>query len=1073
MPQKIGRGILAWIPAIWRPDDETLLQIIGIDSLFLLRFLRMGMILTIVMSIFGVGVLLPINYTQGNLEYIPKDLNEFQMWYLSLFHVDKPKILSIHVGFTYFFSVIVVVMIWLEFKQLIAYRQRYYSSEEYQSTMRARTLMVTRVPQDLQSDQALGAFMFDRCGSHYPTEVSIARRLGKLPELVQKHEQAVHKLEQVLANWLIGPSALAKPRPRIKVKGQMVDAIDYYTQIIEELEYGIRAAREEIVTFRPTGVGFVSFDKPLHAHIAKQELKKKIRPMRVTLAPSPEDIIWSNAQMSVVTRRSRSWIGRLLSIVFTCVAFAPLSGFTFIADINNIRSLWPKTDAFFNEHKTLANIWQTTVAPVFLVIYYIAVPYVFRYISRYQGIPTSSAVERSVFKKMYVFYIVANVAVFTVASTIFKIVGSDDNRNTAPLGSMISLMDSNYNDDVKLYGTPTAILRAIVNNISTKNGFWTSYVSLKGVTAMMELAQILSFVIVFFRRYTRQITPREHRKVTSPPDTDLAVVYALYSWIFTICMVYAVYAPIIMPFGFINYLLAYWAYKYVLMYVYQTRHETAGEMARSVLNRMFVALFLFQLYQLTSLKVRLDDFTWFRPQNVYAYALVSLPVLTLAVAVWINLWSRKKFKYMEATAQNESYPSIIDKLDKQGSIGDRFIHPIFSQRLITPLVDKRVRHLLPQVYRGRIDLNEESEVMFNFAQSADVGTISKSQYDTAGSTVAPTAVSTARGKPPLDGAYDLQSNDISPGSTLADNNLDVIELLDKGAAHNTDEYYTKGLSQDPLLPSRRSSFVELKPATESQDNLLGAPVTVSRVSTKSSRAQLLDPASDSSYPYNSEVGISQAPAPPMYYQGAGPPYISRSSSIASSQLQRAPSSKTANIRANNDDTAYGGYYTDTHHQPLPSQRYEPRYTDISTDPATAIVPSRLQSANTISYSPRTRPAYEGAETSGKMPARRHNTLNQHPLVTPGRGYNYHYNQQPPAGSVVVPLDGSDRYGAPPARYNQDYYYQQPQSHPQGNSHAPPLAENQPAHLQRNYTQMSGHSNNSTPPQPRRNVPEWD
>ena len=125
---------------------------------------------------------------------------------------------SLHVAFAYLFSALALYMIWRETKLLIKHRQSYYASDAYQNTIQARTLMITRVPHDIQSDQALGTFMYDRCGSNYPTEVSIARKLGKLPELVDKHEKTVHKLElHLLANWLFNAkSLLTSPDPRSK-----------------------------------------------------------------------------------------------------------------------------------------------------------------------------------------------------------------------------------------------------------------------------------------------------------------------------------------------------------------------------------------------------------------------------------------------------------------------------------------------------------------------------------------------------------------------------------------------------------------------------------------------------------------------------------------------------------------------------------------------------------------------------------------------------------------------------------------------------------------------------------------
>ncbi|KAJ1917517.1 hypothetical protein H4219_003150 [Mycoemilia scoparia] len=797
-PPKIKKGIFSWVPILWKANDESMLPIIGIDALFLLRYLRMMMILLTFMSIFGLAVILPINYAKGNLDGITGKPKDFLVWYISLKHVNIPKYFSIHVAFAYLFSIGVMYLIWRETKTLIKYRQVYYSSDAYQRTLRARTLMLTRVPQELQSDQSLGTYMFEKCGSNYPTEVSIARKLGKLPELVQKHEKTVAKLERILAKWLDSPSALTKPRPQIKVKGQMVDAIEHYAGVIEVLEYGINAAREEITTFHPAGVGFVSFDKPLRAHQAKRELHRHVRPMRVTFAPDPKDIIWSNAQMTVGARRSRMWIGRIISIVFTFVAFVPLSALTFISNIDNITSIIPDTKPFFAQHQTLTYIWQNTITPLILVVYYIIVPYVFRYISRYQGIPTNTAVERSVLKKMYAFYIISNIVVFTIGNTIVEFINNDNKDETLRL-----------------------LPATVINNINLKNPFWTSYVSLKGLTAMAELAQVLSFLMIFIRRYTRKVTPRELKKLTYPPDIDFAPVYALYLWIFTICMIYSVYSPLILGFGLVSFVLAYWAFKYVTMYVYETRFETAGEMVRNVLNRMFVALIFFQVYLLVGLKTRLDDFGSLVP--IYTYTMIPLPAATLAFGIWLNFWARPKIQYMDATIENETQPSIIDKLNESETVGDRFIHPIFSQKLATPLVHHSVRHLLPQVYSGRISYEDE----FDDYGTGKSGLKSTLSMRTSGAATS-TPMSTL--KPGAYGQSISRQSRVSSGSTLEGNKSNGMGLYEMPIAHDKIDY-------QPL--SRSGSHSRFGSPSDYIDDLGLSTNEMTRSSTQNSRSNLL------------------------------------------------------------------------------------------------------------------------------------------------------------------------------------------------------------------------------------------
>ncbi|KAJ2322042.1 hypothetical protein IWW52_000343, partial [Coemansia sp. RSA 2704] len=462
---------------------------------------------------------------------------------------------------------------------------------------------------------------------------------------------------------------------------------------IELLERTIEQTQRETETFNPTSVGFISFDTPMMAHDALRTMKR-LSPMQATLSPHPKDVIWSNAQMPRGKRLGRVWSARLLSIAFCFVAFWPVAALTFIGDAANIQVLWPSTTSFFVRNSTLTTIWQTTFSPLVLALYYIAMPHVFRAISRYQGIATHTGVERSVLKKMYVFYFLSNIIVFTLIGLIVRAVF----RKRSAADVVASL--------------PADFIAAL----NTKAQFWTAYISLRGLNAMLEFAQLISLCMIFFKRYTRNLTPRELRDVTKPPEFDYSPVYSLYLWVFTISMLYSVYAPIALVFAFLAFVLAYWVYKYAIMYVYQTRHDTAGAMWRNVINRMVASVVIFQAYLICCLKVRIDDFVD-HPKEMHnsqpiVYTLIPLPVITIIIGVYLHLWLNRRCNYMSRSMDAESYAeahkTAMGADAGEETLGDRFLHPIFSQALPTPLVDKRVRHLLPRVYRGRLSMHGNS-----------------------------------------------------------------------------------------------------------------------------------------------------------------------------------------------------------------------------------------------------------------------------------------------------------------------------------------------------------------------------
>lgn len=76
----------------------------------------------------------------------------------------------------------------------------------------------------------------------------IGRRVGTLPELIKRHNDAVRALEGVLTTYFKNPDRLPTKRPTMRIGGWMkmggtkVDAIDHLTQKIQRFEERIEVS---------------------------------------------------------------------------------------------------------------------------------------------------------------------------------------------------------------------------------------------------------------------------------------------------------------------------------------------------------------------------------------------------------------------------------------------------------------------------------------------------------------------------------------------------------------------------------------------------------------------------------------------------------------------------------------------------------------------------------------------------------------------------------------------------------------------------------------------------------------
>ena len=293
-PPKISDGMFGWLPPLIHTKEAELLDKVGLDAVAFLRFLRMVRWLFTAVAILACGILLPINIVY-NLKNISSDNRDA----LSMMTIQNltGSILFVHVAASYVFTFLVLFFIWVNWRHMIRLRLAWFRSPEYQQSFYARTIMIQKVPKQYQSDEGIRSILESVQVPYPATSVHVGRRVGRLPELIEYHNQAVRELEQVLVRYLkngkVGPK-----RPTVTkggflgIGGQKFDAIDFYTNKVKRCEAAIETYREEIDTRKAENYGFASMAAVPFAHIVARLLRdKNPRGTTVTLAPNPKDIV--------------------------------------------------------------------------------------------------------------------------------------------------------------------------------------------------------------------------------------------------------------------------------------------------------------------------------------------------------------------------------------------------------------------------------------------------------------------------------------------------------------------------------------------------------------------------------------------------------------------------------------------------------------------------------------------------------------------------------------------------------------------------------------------------------------
>lgn len=526
----------------------------------------------------------------------------------------------------------------------------------------------------------------------------IARNVKLIPSLIEQHDHTVRKLEKVLAKYLKDPQNLPPARPMCYPsekdpsystypKGQKIDAIDYLTQRIRELEIEIKEVRNSLDKRNTFSYGFASYDDISEAHAIAYTLRKK-KPLGATvvLAPKPNDIIWDNMQLTPSSRSWRRLVNNLWIILLTFLWIAPNALIAiFVSNISNLGLVW---DAFQKQLSTNTILWgivQGVASPALTSLIFLVLPIIFRRLSIRAGDRTKTGRDRHVVAKLYAFFIFNNLVVFSLFNTVWSFVLTviDTTRNGTDVGNAIL--------NSKFFET----LFISLCNISS---FWVTWLLQRNLGAAIDLAQLWPLVYSFFMRKLSSPTPREMIELTAPPTFDYASYYNYFLFYSTVALCFGGLQPLVLPAAALYFSIDVWLKKYLLLYIFVTKNESGGMFWRVVYNRFVFGTILSNLVIFLAVFRRGDG------QHIQAFATVPLPFIMVIFKIYCarTFDAKIHFYSIQSMNRNPDTGGLKDPLRSGSNLAARFGHPALYRNLITPMVHAKAQNILASIYRGRL-----------------------------------------------------------------------------------------------------------------------------------------------------------------------------------------------------------------------------------------------------------------------------------------------------------------------------------------------------------------------------------
>ncbi|EHK24230.1 uncharacterized protein TRIVIDRAFT_30589 [Trichoderma virens Gv29-8] len=695
-PPPLGKKPWSWILPLMRTQEEELIQQIGMDATVFLRVMRMCRNMFLVLAIIGISVLVPVHYTKS--VKFPGESSDSNGWIQNITPLNVyGKFIWPQVVIAWLFDIIVCGFLWWNYRRIMQLRRKYFEGEDYQTSLHSRTLMLYDIPKQGCSDEGIARIIDGVAPNSSFARTAIARNVKDLPDLIAQHDRAVRKLEKVLAIYLKNPQNLP-PRPTCKPsrkdrsygtypKGQRLDAIEYYTQRIRELEVEIKEVRASVDKRSSMPFGFASYSDVSEAHeIAYLTRGKKPHGTTIKLAPKPLDIIWQNMPLSSATRSRRRWINSFWIVLLTFLWIAPNAMIAiFLVNLGNLGKVWHGFQVSLERETTFWGIVQGIASPAITSGVYLALPIIFRRLSIRAGDKTKTGRERHVMAKLYSFFVFNNLIVFSFFSVIWSFVAA-----------VITDADSGLNawDAIVKENIALGIFTAFCKN----SPFWITYLLQRQLGAAIDLAQLWPLISAFFLKRFSSPTPRELIDLTAPPAFDYASYYCYFLYYSTVTLCFAGIQPLVLLATALYFCIDSFLKKYLILYRFVTKTESGGLFWRVIFNRFIFGTILSNGVVLLTCWVRGDG------NHYQFYAVCPLPILLILFKIYCGRTFDDRIRYYRISASKKQGPGAMQKESRLRSekLASRFGHPALYKPLITPMVHQKAQNLLPSVYSGRL-----------------------------------------------------------------------------------------------------------------------------------------------------------------------------------------------------------------------------------------------------------------------------------------------------------------------------------------------------------------------------------
>ena len=486
-------------------------------------------------------------------------------------------------------------------------RQVYLLSPMYANRISSRTVLFLAVP-----DKYLSEAKLRRVFGRTVHRVWITPDCTKLEDLVKKRDDLAYRLEDAettlvkRANKAItkskskltteeleaaqegmSPSALTAMRPthRQRFSGKKVDTIDWLRAELSDVIPQVDELQEKHRRGETKSLSavFIEFNTQTDAQIAYQTLSHH-HPFRMTprfIGIQPEHVVWSALRYSWWQRIIRKFAiqGFITAlIIFWSIPSALVGTISNVSYLTNLLTFLKFIDEL---PQFIKGVISGLLPSIALALLMALVPPILRVCARQMGLPSTARVELFTQNAHFCFQVVQVFLVTTITSA-------------ASAATTQIIQD------------PLSVKDLLAENLPKASNFYISYFLFQGlILSSGAVVQVIGFLVFKLLRVLFDKTPRKlYQRWARLGGLSWGTVFPIFTNMGVIAITYSCIAPLILAFASIGLYLVYQAYRYNLLFVYDSDVDTKGLIYPRALQQVLTGLYLAEVCMIGLFAIR-------------------------------------------------------------------------------------------------------------------------------------------------------------------------------------------------------------------------------------------------------------------------------------------------------------------------------------------------------------------------------------------------------------------------------------------------------------------------------------